>query len=106
MWDSLFGTSDVSFIWFRLCSTLTVINILGVPFDGPSWCFTSCIQFPDFKLPVGRGPVLSQMQHEPEEYFTSCTAAHEEQAAEWASAVDRRIAIGPEPAASYYVPVG
>lgn len=55
---------------------------------------------------MGRGPVLSQMQHEPEEYFTSCTAAHEEQAAEWASAVDRRIAIGPEPAASYYVPVG
>lgn len=58
------------------------------------------------KLLVGRRPVLSQMQHEPEESFTSCTAAQEEQATEWASAVDRRIAFGPEPTASYYVPVG
>lgn len=34
------------------------------------------------KLLVGRRPVLSQMQHEPEESFTSCTAAQEEQATE------------------------
>lgn len=38
---------NVSFILFRLSSTLIVINILRVLFDGFSWCFTSYIQFPE-----------------------------------------------------------
>lgn len=45
-----------------------------------------------------------EMQPDPEEYFVSCTAAHEEQVAEWACAADRCIAFGSEPTASYYVP--